>query len=276
MLSTVWSPSIECDAKAKTSSESMLRTMSGNDPWRTIDRDEYMPPGYNVARQGILPIRIPISTEQKYRCPSSVDESDDRSDASSQTTSTAPSSVPSTDSVPIAAMNPIDYGYEFCCPFEFVGCELSFHPTQIDAYISHTITHFFDHRPPPKTICIFCPQIFENPNDRVANWRERMRHIADHYRRLERFEHSGPDFFVIEYMRQKRIISGDDYKWATRHTERHDCDGLVDFGHKTAEMRRKEGKSIEEPYDLEKEDRHRRRYMSSKSKGKEGKRHTRN
>jgi hypothetical protein len=173
-------------------------------------------------------------------------------------------------------MNPIDYGYEFCCPFEFVGCELSFHPTQIDAYISHTITHFFDHRPPPKTICIFCPQIFENPNDRVANWRERMRHIADHYRRLERFEHSGPDFFVIEYMRQKRIISGDDYKWATRHTERHDCDGLVDFGHKTAEMRRKEGKSIEEPYDLEKEDRHRRRYMSSKSKGKEGKRHTRN
>jgi len=82
-----------------------------------------------------------------------------------------------------------------------------------------------------------------------------MRHIADHYRRLERFEHSGPDFFVIEYMRQKRIIGVDDYKWAMRHTERHDCDSLVDFGHKIAEMRRKEGKSSEEPYDLEKEDR---------------------
>jgi len=95
-----------------------------------------------------------------------------------------------------------------------------------------------------------------------------MRHIADHYRRLERFEHSGPDFFVIEYMRQKRIIGVDDYKWAMRHTERHDCDSLVDFGHKIAEMRRKEGKSSEEPYDLEKGDRHRRRHISSKSKGK--------
>jgi hypothetical protein len=119
---------------------------------------------------------------------------------------------------------PINYGYEFCCPFEFVGCELSFHPTQIDAYISHTITHFFDYRPPPKTISIFCPQIFENPNDGVANWREGMRHITDHYRRLERFEHSGPEFVLIEYMRQKRIIG---------------------IGHKPADIRRKEAKAVE-------------------------------
>ena len=128
--------------------------------------------------------------------------------------------MPSTNFTPVAGMNVINDGLEFCCPFEFVGCSLNFHPTQIDAYISHTITHFFHYQPPPKTICIFCPRIFDNADDRVANWKERMRHITNHYRCLERFEHSGPDFFVIEYMRKKRIISEEDYKWATRHTER--------------------------------------------------------
>ncbi|KAE9377659.1 hypothetical protein N431DRAFT_301648, partial [Stipitochalara longipes BDJ] len=170
---------------------------------------------------------------------------------------------PMTQLAQVSVMNPTNYGYEFCCPFEFVGCELSFHPTQIDAYIHHTIDHFFGHRPPPKAICIFCPQIFENPNERVTNWRERMRHIADHYRRLDRFEASGPDFYVIEYMRKKGIISSEDYKWATKHTERPACDGLVDFGHKTAEMKRKEEKAVEERY------RERRRYKRKvKSKPK--------
>jgi hypothetical protein len=73
-----------------------------------------------------------------------------------------------------------------------------------------------------------------------------MRHIADHYRRFERFEHTWPDFFLIEYMREKRIISSGDYKWAIRYTERRGCDGLVDFGYKTSDMKRKEGRALEE------------------------------
>jgi hypothetical protein len=73
-----------------------------------------------------------------------------------------------------------------------------------------------------------------------------MRHIADHYRRLERYEHTGPDFFVIEYMRTKGIISSEDYKWATRCSTRQDCDGLVDFAHKTLDMKRKEARALEE------------------------------
>jgi len=92
-----------------------------------------------------------------------------------------------------------------------------------------------------------------------------MRHIADHYSHLERVEHSGPDFFVIEYMHKKRIISNEDYKWATRHTERPDCDGLVDFGHKTEEMIRKEERreALAEVAD----DRKHRRYLRVKRKG---------
>jgi hypothetical protein len=207
---------------------------------------------------------------QAYKyCPDLETRGDNDEDSEASFPSTAPSSTFSAPPPPppTAMINCV---YEFRCPFEFVGCELSYHSTQIDAYVSHTTTHFLDHRPPPKTVCIFCPQTFENPNDRVANWKERMHHIADHYRCLERFEYARPDFFVIEYMRGKNIISHEDYKWATRHGERHDCDGLVDFGYKTADNKRKEAKSLEERHDMEKEDRHRRRHIASKSKG-EGK-----
>ena len=232
-----------------------------------------MSPGFNIARQDSSPIPIPFSTERRSRrtstaSPSSIDYSDDRSDASFP--STAPSSAPPDRQQ--VAMNVINYGYEFHCPFGFVGCDLSFNPTQTDAYISHTVTHFYDHGPPPKTVCIFCPQTFENRNDRVANWRERMRHIADHFRRLERFEHTGPDFFLIEYMRMKRIISHEDYKWATGHTERRICDGLVDFGHKTSDMKRRDARSNEERHDMEKDDRYRQRHMASKGKRKDRRR----
>lgn len=243
--------------------------MSGIDRCHPNSRNEYMSPGFNTARQDSSPIPIPLPTERGSRRTStatlsSIDDSNDRSDASFP--STAPSSAPSNR--PPAAMNLTNYGYEFYCPFEFVGCQPSFHPTQIDAYISHTTTHFLNHRPPPKTVCSFCPQTFDNSNDRIANWKERMRHIANHYRRLEHFEHTKPDFFVIEYMRAKGIISSEDYKLATRHTERRYCDGLVDFGHKTSDMKRREARSLEERHDMQKDDRHRRRHMASKGKGK--------
>jgi hypothetical protein len=77
-----------------------------------------------------------------------------------------------------------------------------------------------------------------------------------------------PDFFVIEYMWMKRIMSEEDYKWATRHSERHGCDGLVDFGYQTSDMKRKQAKALEQRHDLEKEDRHRRREGKGRGKGK--------
>jgi len=209
--------------------------------------------------------QIPQSHKQR---PDFKSRGYDDDDDTSSVLSTAPSSAPSeSEEPPPAGMGPINYGYEYRCPFEFVGCGLSFHPTQIDAYISHTASHFLDHRPPPKTICIFCDQTFEN-YDRDANWRNRMRHITNHYRGFEQFEHTRPDFFVIEYMREKRIISSEHWKRVTNYTERMVCDGLIDFGHKTSESRRKEGRALEERHDLEKDDRYRRRYMASKGKGK--------
>jgi hypothetical protein len=76
-----------------------------------------------------------------------------------------------------------------------------------------------------------------------------------------------PDFFIIEYMKKKRLISAEDYKWATGGTERPVCDGLVDLGHKLPEVQRKEDRRREERHDLQKEDRQRRREKDSRGKG---------
>jgi hypothetical protein len=95
-----------------------------------------------------------------------------------------------------------------------------------------------------------------------------MRHIADHVQNFERPEATRPDFFVIEYMKKKRLLSTEDYKWAIQASERPSCDGLVDLGYKLPEVKRKEDRRSGQRYDLEKEDRQRRRERGSRGKGK--------
>ncbi|KAH8767870.1 hypothetical protein BGZ57DRAFT_717198, partial [Hyaloscypha finlandica] len=155
------------------------------------------------------------------------------------------------------------------CEFGFVGCGLSFHPDGIDEWISHSSTHFYSFGPPPTTACIFCDTLFESGGDRVRTWKNRMRHIADHYRQLSRRSDARPDFWTIEYMRMKRIITQEDYKSAIRHTERPYCDGLVPFGYETKGMRTKQERSLREVHDAHKEERYRlRQRREVKGKGR--------
>jgi hypothetical protein len=234
--------------------------MSGADRWSSNGREEYTP-GFGHHKT-TSPIPIPPSSthRQRRRSPSphsstsSGSYSDDRSHASfASSASTAPSLNPP------PPMNPINYGYEYPCSFGFAGCGMSYHPTRINDWISHEASHFLRHRPPPKACCTFCDRVFENHTDRELSWSQRMNHIAGHFQRFERQEHPRPDFFVIDYMLKKGLLTAEEHKALTRYTERPRCDGLVDIGYKTPEMRRKEEKSKEQRYDLEKEDRQRRR-----------------
>jgi hypothetical protein len=184
------------------------------------------------------------------------------SSSASTTASTAASTVAST-------VLDYDYNYELPCEFEYLGCDISFHPDQFEEWILHSVSHFGTYGPPPKTICLFCDKApFGDKRDAFYNWRERMLHIGDHFRHQVRQDSARPDFLVIEYMRKKHLISQEDYAWATRYTERHHCDGLVPLGYMPPELRRKEEKSKELPHDLEKEDRHRRRESAGRGKEK--------
>jgi hypothetical protein len=86
-----------------------------------------------------------------------------------------------------------------------------------------------------------------------------MFHVADHYRHHSEPEQARPDFWTIDYMLGKKLISEDNYRWALRHTERPSCDGLVPLGYETQEMKIKQERSLRELHDLGKEDRLRRR-----------------
>jgi hypothetical protein len=119
-----------------------------------------------------------VPSMQKTRRTSYGGPSSSTADDDSETQSTPSLNPPP----PPTAINQMNYESELRCEFEFVDCHLSFHPTQIEPYISHTDSHFLGHLPPRKTTCISCDRIFEDPNEPVANWTRRMRHIADHYR----------------------------------------------------------------------------------------------
>jgi hypothetical protein len=64
------------------------------------------------------------------------------------------------------------YDYDLPCEFEFLGCNLRFHPEYFEAWISHTASHFVRTSPPSCAICTFCDgERFEDYEDPVSNWR---------------------------------------------------------------------------------------------------------
>jgi hypothetical protein len=159
------------------------------------------------------------------------------------------------------------------CDFEITGCQIQFPPEQFESWISHTISHFgIGAKPPPKAICSFCDgrdSVFENYRDPLANWRQRMLHIGAHYASDMQYEQLRPDYFVIDYMWQNRLLSPTEYGLAMNYTERKYVDGLVAVGHKTKEMRRKEERSLEQRHNLDREKRQiRREKGTSRGKGK--------
>ena len=226
--------------------------MSGHGKWYSSGREEYVPPGF--PRQLSSPIEIPSSTAQRrasQSSPSASTASGSYSEGRGSLASTSLSTAPS--------MTLHDYGYEYLCEFAFLGCGLTFHPTQTDSYISHTASHFLSRRPPPKTICIFCNRIFENARDREGSWEQRIRHMADHFRNGALERDTRPDFHTIEYMGRKGILSREDYKSAKAFTERPVCDGLVDSEYRPLEMVWKAERRTAERHDQDKEDRYRKR-----------------
>lgn len=194
---------------------------------------------------------------------STVSRSSRISNTSSQrsSASTALSSAPSVGPIP----PPPVFNYNFPCEFGTLGCQVSFDPPEKEHWISHAITHFNTFSPPRKAVCIFCDDIFRIQTDARSMWRERLMHIASHYENLEQHGTSRPDYFLLDYLKDTKLLSIEDYKYAIQFSERPQVDGLVKYGHKTTEMKMKEERSGHEPHDLEKE---KRQIRKERKKGK--------
>lgn len=97
-----------------------------------------------------------------------------------------------------------------------------------------------------------------------------MIHIGYHFRDLQSYEETRPDYFLLEYLTDNNLISSEDYTHAIKYTERPHCDGLVPYGFETREMKESKDRDQQEPYDLEKERRQKRR---EDKRGKHNKMH---
>jgi hypothetical protein len=164
-------------------------------------------------------------------------------------------------------MLPYSYGYDLPCEFFFVGCKMRFDPADFEAWITHAASHF-NGSLPTTAICTFCDDdqaIFRSTGDVEMNWRERMLHIGGHLEALIPSEHIRPDFWVIEHMRDHRLISLEDYAHAIKWTERPHCGDTYSLDYETPEMIEKKKRELRVPDDMRGEERQRRKDKDRKT-----------
>jgi len=169
---------------------------------------------------------------------------------------------------------PYDCGYDLPCEFG-ASCFVRFHGLEFQLWVAHSVFHFASSHsqtslPPPKSVCIFCDELFESPSqsqdDILKTWGLRMEHILTHYKSLEPLENSRPDFHVIDHLWSIGNISRHDYEEAISYSERpahFNHPELVPLGTKrpkTEKMRERKkeerkDKRLQEARDFEKEER---------------------
>ena len=94
-----------------------------------------------------------------------------------------------------------------------------------------------------------------------------MEHIHGHFRDGVPPGSARPDFFVIDHMCENGLISRSDHKLAMEYTERPYCEGLKPLGWEPEEKKLQRERDLQQPYDIGKEERTRRR-EHSRLKGK--------
>jgi len=122
---------------------------------------------------------------------------------------------------------PLDYSRsdilwcEFCV---FMKCDRVYDFNEMTEWIEHHCRHMEDTFP-AKLKCWFCDHVpFEaaHERDRLANFHKRMEHVCTHIfddpHPLTAYD-MRPDYYLIQHMRRKGLISGKLYNDAMQYTE---------------------------------------------------------
>ncbi|RSL45535.1 hypothetical protein CEP53_010740 [Fusarium sp. AF-6] len=111
---------------------------------------------------------------------------------------------------------------------EFVGfqaCDALFDPDDEETWISHIIHQHLNNILPRVSLCWFCNDVprfkavSKSREDREVCFRERMRHIASHFRNGCSMDEIRPDFFFLDHVHQNGLISEDMFQYAKRFHE---------------------------------------------------------
>lgn len=95
------------------------------------------------------------------------------------------------------------------CPFPQLFCFLTF--SNVEDWISHSLTHFRNIDPPTSNKCCFCSAVFPESTG-ARSWRQRMMHVAFHHKLGHRLATARPDFELYTYLWNHRLIGDADYR----------------------------------------------------------------
>ncbi|PQE07730.1 nicotinamide N-methyltransferase protein [Rutstroemia sp. NJR-2017a BVV2] len=196
--------------------------------------------------------------------------------SSSHSVSTTSQSADSVFSAPSASSDdtattytpenePINSVLTLHCDFGMIDCQIGFPTTQFQHWYDHVLSHFGPLLPPPKCVCLYCPQEFKDELHPLENWRRRMIHCHAHIV-AEGYIPPRPDFWLIDYLRETNLISAQDADRAESHTERPRVAGLVPHDFKTEETKLRNERNQTCPNDIRKEERERKKAIPKTNK----------
>ncbi|KAF7562602.1 hypothetical protein G7046_g1537 [Stylonectria norvegica] len=128
------------------------------------------------------------------------------------------------------------------CEFvRYHRCPYTFEPDNEEGWISHVSEQHLGFNFPAYCMCWFCPSTFEaisgEPVDRAACYRDRMHHIAGHFRRGATGNDMRPDFYFVDH-------AGDPGTWYRDDTPTRRVAG-IDIGGRENHIIRSESMSDE-------------------------------
>ena len=105
----------------------------------------------------------------------------------------------------------------FQCPFNFLRCFRAF--ADFGQWFSHSLIHFRQETPPTRMKCCFCNEIFENP-DGQGCWWQLLEHVELHHRQGANLADFPPNLPLIEWLRNRKLITDADYRFLKTRAER--------------------------------------------------------
>ncbi|SPO01898.1 uncharacterized protein DNG_04571 [Cephalotrichum gorgonifer] len=156
--------------------------------------------------------------------------------------------------------------YRMPCEFaRYTGCTATFDVwTECESWIHHELEAHLGGEPPAACLCWFCDDFKfiadqTHGGDVGENFHSRMIHIASHFQDGADARRIRPDFFFLDHLWDRGLISRDVFDREKGLHEAIQVEGLRPRGYKTERMVKEEERKGWAVADIRSEERHRRR-----------------
>lgn len=208
------------------------RALSGQDPTaQPLSYQQYSNYASSVMiseaerpRTRTRPRRAPSSSSGGTTQSSTFDPSDTISSVSTAPPSTTSRRRRHHDDRPLVPM-PEERSSPLVCEFvRYSKCRAIFDPDDVEGWIKHNAREHLKKEYPAYSICWFCDEVVfpatsNSHDDRRHAYNDRMRHIAGHFHQGFTGRDMDADFFFLDHLNEKKLISRRAFEKAKGRTE---------------------------------------------------------